>query len=390
MFNQFKTHVNLLDKKSNSGHQALFLEESHKDILFDKSSIIEILNQNINVLNFRELSWLNALEILDNNIFDKFIWTPQEHLKLNFFKTDLECIRYILYRFAYKYFPINYITDVAPLQILIEPTSVCNLRCPMCFQSDKTFTVKKYMGKMNLKLFKKIWDQINEFCIPAVGFGSRGESFIHSNFDEMMNIVSNQRHSQLHDLKINTNATRLNEKRIRKLFDAGFNSIVVSADAENKLLYEELRKGATFEKVVENVSLLKHIRDTDYSNKGIEIRVSGVCVDDRQKPKPFYDFWSQYSDNVVYVKPIERWNTYENKLRTDQMHPCTFLWEKMFIWHDGVVNICDEDYKSYLSPGNIMEKNILELWNSNDMKNKRKIHLKNKRNVLEPCNRCSS
>ena len=390
MFNHYKTKNNLLDKDSDSGHQALFLEESHNKILYDKQSLLKILNHNKEQLNFRELFWVDNFKEIDENIFDKFVWTPQEHLKLNFLKTDLERSRYILYRFAYKYFPINYITDTAPLQILIEPTSVCNLRCPMCFQSDKSFTVREYMGKMNLELFEKIWKQINEYCIPAVGFGSRGESFIHSNFDDIMDIVSNKKHSQLHDLKINTNATRLNEKRIRKLFDSGFNSIVVSADSENKSLYEEFRKGAKFEEVVENVSLLKHIRDTEYSNKGIEIRVSGVCVDNRQKPKPFYDFWSKYSDNVVYVKPIERWNTYKNKLRTDQMDPCTFLWEKMFIWHDGVVNTCDEDYKSYLSPGNIMEKNILELWNSNDMKNKRKIHLENKRNALEPCNRCSS
>ena len=33
--------------------------------------------------------------------------------------------------------------------LLVEPVSTCNLRCPFCFQSDKSFTKKPYMGVMD-------------------------------------------------------------------------------------------------------------------------------------------------------------------------------------------------------------------------------------------------
>ena len=40
------------------------------------------------------------------------------------------------------------ITDF-PLYLLIEPTSICNLRCVMCFQTDKSFGAeKKFMGRI--------------------------------------------------------------------------------------------------------------------------------------------------------------------------------------------------------------------------------------------------
>ena len=67
------------------------------------------------------------------------------------------------------------ITFEVPLYLLIEPVSTCNLRCPFCFQVDKTFTRKPYMGTMNIDLFKKIIDEANEIGVGAITLASRGE-----------------------------------------------------------------------------------------------------------------------------------------------------------------------------------------------------------------------
>ena len=48
------------------------------------------------------------------------------------------------------------ITPSVPSYVLIEPTSICNMRCPMCFQSDKSFTKKPFMGIMSIDLAKNI------------------------------------------------------------------------------------------------------------------------------------------------------------------------------------------------------------------------------------------
>ena len=62
-----------------------------------------------------------------------------------------------------------------PPHLLIEPVSTCNLRCPFCFQTDKTFTRKPFMGVMEFDFFKKIVDEADQLGIGAVTLASRGE-----------------------------------------------------------------------------------------------------------------------------------------------------------------------------------------------------------------------
>ena len=61
----------------------------------------------------------------------------------------------------------------------------------------------------------------------------------------------------------------------------------------------------------------------------------------------------------------------------------------MFAWWDGKVNPCDVDYKSELSIGNIKNKNISDLWKSENYNNLRKLHETKVRKKVSPCNRCS-
>ena len=60
----------------------------------------------------------------------------------------------------------------------------------------------------------------------------------------------------------------------------------------------------------------------------------------------------------------------------------------MYVWFDGKVNPCDEDYKSYLSYGKLGEKTIKEIWNNQKIKNLRESHSNKKRIDIVPCDRC--
>ena len=66
-------------------------------------------------------------------------------------------LRYLIYRYKYNIFPIIKKVEDYPPNIQIEITSICNLRCIMCNQSDKTFSNKSkgFMGHMKFELFKK-------------------------------------------------------------------------------------------------------------------------------------------------------------------------------------------------------------------------------------------
>ena len=67
-------------------------------------------------------------------------------------------IEYFLFRYKFRKFPKEKIVSDFPIYVLIEPVSTCNIRCVLCFQIDKSFTRKPYMGTMNMDFFKKIID----------------------------------------------------------------------------------------------------------------------------------------------------------------------------------------------------------------------------------------
>ena len=79
--------------------------------------------------------------------------------------------------------------------------------------------------------------------------------------------------------------------------------------------------------------------------------------------KKFRDFWIKRSDHVTASFPLERWNTYENEVHSEINDPCENLWDRMYIWFDGIVNPCDADYKSFLSFGNVNNSTIKDIRN---------------------------
>ena len=294
--------------------------------------------------------------------------------------------KYLIFRYKFRESGLKKIAFDLPLYLLIEPVSSCNLKCPFCFQIDKSFTRKPFMGVMKMDLFKKILDEANEFGVGAITFASRGEPTLHKQLTEMLLYASNK--ENIFEIKINTNGTFLNEKLIHDIFKSRVTQLVISADHYEKNNYERLRKGSNFEKTIKNVDNLFRIRNEQYPNSCTEIRVSGVDADKNIDRKAFKDFWIKRSDHVSIALPLERWDTYKNNIHNDISDPCEKLWDRMYIWFDGKVNPCDADYKSYLSFGNVSKNTLKEVWNSEKINSLRKDHLNNERLKIKPCDRC--
>ena len=51
-------------------------------------------------------------------------------------------LKYVAYRYRYNLFPKLKILEKYPPCVQIELTSICNFRCVMCYQIDKTFSNK--------------------------------------------------------------------------------------------------------------------------------------------------------------------------------------------------------------------------------------------------------
>jgi radical SAM protein with 4Fe4S-binding SPASM domain len=295
-------------------------------------------------------------------------------------------INYLYFRYQFNLASNQKKVFDHPPYLLIEPNAACNLRCPMCFQIDKTFTRKPFMGVMKWELFTKVVDEADKIGVGAITLASRGEPLMHPKISEMLEYISKK--DNIFELKINSNGSFITEKICHDIFSSRVTTFVISADHYEKETFEKLRKNSNFEKIVSNVKMLHAIREKFYKNCETEIRISGIDFYKNLDKKKFQEFWSPYSDNVSASDAFERWDTYNNKKNEDISSPCSYLWDRMYVWHDGKCNPCDADYKSYLSYGNVKENSIAEVWNSENLKNHRKTHLEKNRKNLVPCDRC--
>jgi len=351
------------------------------------------------------------IDSLDKDGKLPYDWSPQESewMEKNHPSKWLE---YILYRFKFRLYPKRHIVPQFPIYLLVEPTSACNLRCPMCFQSDKTFTKKDYMGQMKYDLFARIIDEAVQGGTKALTMSSRGEPTLNRDFGKMVVYASNK----FLEFKIITNATKLTEKLCHDILSSSVNILVFSIDAHTEKVYEKYRPSISgkgnFIEVRDNVRRFHQIRKQHYPESKIVTRISGVQVGEDQDPKGFSEFWSPVADEVGMKPAYERWDTYNNEKHPDLISPCRFVWERLYVWHDGQTNVCDADYKSLLDTGDITtpdissiaidniskqstlnnkgvsSSTISEIWHGDKLKQLRKNHIDGNRGLHNPCDRC--
>ncbi len=298
---------------------------------------------------------------------------------------DNDLPRYLVHRYRYEIYPQLCQLDDYPPYLQIEPSSICNYRCVFCFESDKTFTRRSagFMGHMPLDLFQRIIDEIHG-KIEFISLASRGEPLLCPDIEKMLAYTR----GKFLNLKMNTNASLLDESKCHAILQGGIKTLVFSADAASEPLYSQLRVGGKLDKVLANVERFQNIRATQYPDANIITRVSGVKMSDQQNLDEMENLWGSLVDQVAFVNYNPWEDTYHSPVNSISQ-PCSDLWRRMFVWWDGKVNPCDVDYKSTLSTGSIKNSRLTDLWRSNSYRALREAHLSKQRSSLEPCKRCT-
>ena len=299
--------------------------------------------------------------------------------------SDAVLPKYLVHRYRYEIFPQLKILDDYPPYLQIEPSSICNYRCVFCFESDPTFTDRRtgFMGLMSMDMFKKIVDQA-EGHVEFISLASRGEPLICKAIIPMLEYTK----GKFLNLKINTNASLLDEAKCHAILSGGVKTVVFSADAATEQLYSKLRVNGKIEVVLRNIELFQKIRQTQYPDLPIITRVSGVKFSDDQDIDSMQQMWGGLVDQVAFVQ-YNPWENIYQQSANGMLEPCSDLWRRMFVWWDGRANPCDVDYKSTLVVGNLAELTLSELWKSSQYQHLRQVHLLGKRGSLYPCSACT-
>lgn len=144
-----------------------------------------------------------------------------------------------------------------PKLCYIEVTTRCNLKCRICGQT----LYPGPRGDMPLETFNKL-EPIYSRTEEVTLFGA-GEPFIHPNYFEMLERVK----AYNNRVNIGTNGTFLDTKTCLKIVKEGVDSLGISVDGACSETFNYIRRGADFDRVIENIRRLVAIKETLGSKK---------------------------------------------------------------------------------------------------------------------------
>jgi MoaA/NifB/PqqE/SkfB family radical SAM enzyme len=150
------------------------------------------------------------------------------------------------YSTSYLRFPILPL----PIEIQLEPSSRCNLKCTIC--NLKTYHSKHHF--LSPTELEKIIRQLKP--LKNVNLTGMGESLLNPHFTELLQVLC-QNHVPFTFI---TNALLLSQSYTKKILPYHPKAIIVSVDSALKSNYEHIRVGASFPRLVTNLKHLARLR----------------------------------------------------------------------------------------------------------------------------------
>jgi len=320
----------------------------------------------------------------------------------------------------------NDVCTSLPSLITVADTTRCNLNCIMCQRNSdylnpgirpflkgfpltrrlvKLYSHHKNKTVMDFNLFEKLAQETFPY-LSALCLTVAGEPFMNPNFSAQLEVIESYKVKLL----IFTNATLIpSGSLLTKLVDNLF-QLVVSIDAATKSTYEQIRKGANFQQVINNIKRFNFAREKIPAEKRPRLIFWFVLM--RRNIEEFPEYvrlaHSLGADGIgachmtVFQKKLEKESlTYHKQLANHYLrqakdlidsfglealdfpplfeennhpgleeetshgynNPCRFPWQEAFIELNGDVYPCCAPDKHGLWMGNILTQPFKEIWN---------------------------
>lgn len=175
----------------------------------------------------------------------------------------------LLYRlflnYAWAFFKIPSFVP-RPLELQVEPSLRCNLKCRMC-NINKDIKADSLMTTNNFNsLLKKI------LPMKAINFTGMGEALLNTDLETLI-LEANIKNI---DTLFITNAQLLTPSRIDRIIASKLNKLCISMESGDPKTYESIRYGASFNKLDENVKMLtKKIKE---ANSDLKVSINVVLL----------------------------------------------------------------------------------------------------------------
>jgi MoaA/NifB/PqqE/SkfB family radical SAM enzyme len=265
-------------------------------------------------------------------------------------------------------FPFVLKDAAVPPALSVELTNLCNVRCTYCTSPLK----ERPQGLMSPETFGNLIRQIEESGIRKVKLVGNGEPTIHPKFSEMIpQLVKAARF-----VTLTTNALALNETIIESILAAPVDVLHISVDGGTREEYERSRVGGKFDKLLQNLGLLRQMKRDRRAKTLVNVRVM-LRPSQRSQEGALRQFWSLLSDVVSqqYVMDFTGSDTdvYPSADDHDACPRCTLPFKILDVRWNGDVPLCSYSQfqtgdKIGLLLGNLNQVSLAEMWNGERIK----------------------
>jgi len=272
--------------------------------------------------------------------------------------------------------------------LMIEPTNVCNLRCPVCPRGNSFY--ENNQGFMSFQNFKKIVRPVKDL-IENVNLWGFGEPFL---APDIMRMIDYAGENNIF-VTIHTNANALNKKimdRFRKNYRA---RISFSIDGLTQKTYGYYRRGGNPKKVLDNLSYLVGIKKK-YNLYRTEIVWQFLINNRNEREVPYVkEAAKKIGVDRLRLKTINASKKYKEFIPKNEKYQrekddkikakkCGFIDPGIptVLWNGDVV-VCCQDYKKDNIMGNVFKENLSDIWDSDRYQKFRKDY---KEGINDFCN----
>ena len=188
------------------------------------------------------------------------------------------------------------------LNVRIDTTNFCNLRCKMCNLSLNNDIKRE---KMDIKLFEKIAEKM--FKNTRMLYLSCGaEPLVHSKFDEIISASSGY---GIPFRSFATNGMLVSEKIVKSCIESQLSEVIFSIDGNSAKTMECIRVGSNYETVVNNLEMMDEMI-TESGKKFPQIRINFTLMKKNfNELQGFIEHFSSYQN--VYLIDIRHMRVHE-------------------------------------------------------------------------------
>ena len=276
---------------------------------------------------------------------------------------------YSEYRRDWTELPQKQIVSDYPLLVDIELSSICNLRCPMCYTITDHFKDSVNTKRMDYGLFKKIIDEIGG-KVPAIRLSLRGEATLHTKFVEC---IAYAKKMGIKEVSTLTHGGKLTLPYFIKIAEAGIDWITISIDGVGET-YERIRKPIKFNELLEKIKAIKEYKDAHGMHRPV-IKVQGIWPAISKDPELYYDTFSPYVDLVAF-NPLIDYLDRDTDIEYIENFTCPQQYQRLVIGADGLVMKCSNDEENQEIIGDINGQTVHEVWHGKEMRNIREMQLR--------------